>query len=969
MVGRTSEVARLNEALRRAATGEGAFWVVSGPVGIGKSRLIWEVAAEAKKQGFEVLSGECSRSPRTSCEVLERAFRSREVSEGERPVRGQGHSPMLLVEEPRGNQVWEIFRDLASARKSLVISRETPSALKERWKSAGKNVSVLHLSRKEGRDAVSPTSLDALGERVDGFLHSNTNAAVLISDVDYLIVQNTFLSVLRLLQFLRESADSAGGQILLSFNPKGLDPRESALIEGEGEVLDRKMSDGSPSSLATTPHSSQTRNLAYLERLEQLCRAKPILLLLEDLGWADPETPAAISFIVRNSRHLPILILGAIRTSEWGGEVSGNAGLNDVLDDLARQGLLSRLTLRPHSPEEIRTIAENHLTALETAPGPASSILSEVPLEPSSGNPLVALEILRMLLRKRLLRVEEGQWRVVAKKSARASGSSGERILLHQGLRHLVLGILEDLDSNGRELLETAAVLGSIFPLEPLAAILDSPLDEVRTQVQNIGVTHQFFQEFSPGSDLWSFAHPYFHEVIFDNIPPERAASIAGDLAEWFRWNRPQELSEIGHLFLQARDGGRGIPWMLRAAERAVSQADAFSALLLARGIVDLMGSRYPSREKVFDSLLVLAEAMTAMREHRYAESLLTHLLQSRPPATIAWRTRRALIDALLSQRRLSEAKDVLSHLANELVRENDPEAKKVLLTCEVLRAELEMLIGDAETSAMTTAAALKQLEEADTDLELWLARALEHQGWNLLGKGNLAKADLAFARGRELAHKHHSSIYSLYHSSGLGRVETLKGNGSEALRAYAEAEESARSMGDLLGAAEHQRLGAEVLYLSGRLGEAEEDAMQALQVFEKFDSLDAAGKCLYVLGRINIDRRRWEDARVNLSLAINRFSLSGETGGLDEARLYLALVLGEMGNPKGALDDIGPLPTSGAHRHLVLSRLRELLGESDEAMAEAKSLQESAETLGLLERQKVQDFLRGLSERAHSNS
>ena len=60
LVGRTTEFGRLTRLLDLAAAGEPVVALVSGDAGMGKTRLVAEVAAAAARQGFMVLSGRCA---------------------------------------------------------------------------------------------------------------------------------------------------------------------------------------------------------------------------------------------------------------------------------------------------------------------------------------------------------------------------------------------------------------------------------------------------------------------------------------------------------------------------------------------------------------------------------------------------------------------------------------------------------------------------------------------------------------------------------------------------------------------------------------------------------------------------------------------------------------------------------------------------------------------------------------------
>jgi len=60
LVGRDAELARLRNLLDEAAQGRAVAALVSGDAGVGKSRLVAEVAALAAQRGFCVLTGQCA---------------------------------------------------------------------------------------------------------------------------------------------------------------------------------------------------------------------------------------------------------------------------------------------------------------------------------------------------------------------------------------------------------------------------------------------------------------------------------------------------------------------------------------------------------------------------------------------------------------------------------------------------------------------------------------------------------------------------------------------------------------------------------------------------------------------------------------------------------------------------------------------------------------------------------------------
>ena len=79
LIGRAEELERLERALRRAHSGSGSTVLVAGDAGIGKTRLVSELAAHARVAGFEALVGRCLDLSARSCPTSRSSRRSRSV--------------------------------------------------------------------------------------------------------------------------------------------------------------------------------------------------------------------------------------------------------------------------------------------------------------------------------------------------------------------------------------------------------------------------------------------------------------------------------------------------------------------------------------------------------------------------------------------------------------------------------------------------------------------------------------------------------------------------------------------------------------------------------------------------------------------------------------------------------------------------------------------------------------------------
>ena len=254
LVDRETERKALSQILLEAQQGKGSTWLIDGPGGIGKTRLAQWVRDEAERRGFLTRSGHCLKEVNNAFFPWLQIFRGSASLPANRLLSGTKFPPGVhIFEEERPERIWvRLLETSIVVPDAMVISREKAGAVRQRLPSLPSTVRMLCFSRVEGTDLISPVQLDVLGETLSSWLREHPGGMVGLVGLEYLVTQNTFLPVLRLVQFLREIADETGGRILLSFRPDTLEDRERSLLEAEGEV--ERVS--RPNTAATTESSN-----------------------------------------------------------------------------------------------------------------------------------------------------------------------------------------------------------------------------------------------------------------------------------------------------------------------------------------------------------------------------------------------------------------------------------------------------------------------------------------------------------------------------------------------------------------------------------------------------------------------------------------------------------------------------------------------------------------------------------------
>ncbi len=178
------------------------------------------------------------------------AIRAQSVSRG---AAGDEAPPLLkgsssyLVREATPEEAYRLLLIAQKAgKKGMVITRLFPQKVRERFGLS--DLPILWLSNVGKEDTIRPKDLEKLSMAAEQFL-SRENGVVLLDAVEYLVTNNNFLTVLRLVQSIRDQVAVNNGVLLLSVNPSTLDAHQMTLLEREVDrVIEASMGPATPSA-------------------------------------------------------------------------------------------------------------------------------------------------------------------------------------------------------------------------------------------------------------------------------------------------------------------------------------------------------------------------------------------------------------------------------------------------------------------------------------------------------------------------------------------------------------------------------------------------------------------------------------------------------------------------------------------------------------------------------------------------
>jgi len=359
------------------------------------------------------------------------------------------------------------------------------------------------------------------------------------------------------------------------------DPRRASI----GELLVGDQPGDAPTSGADLRYRVVDE---VVDLVETECSPAPLLLVLEDVHWADTSTLLAVRSMARELVHLPLLLAISMRPSPRSGE------LKQLLDDLLEVGA-RLISLDPLSSPEIDALVR---AELGVPPGPELAAI----VAKAGGNPLWAVEILRSLSTEGRLQRESEVAEVIGPE-------------LPDSLRELVLRRLRDLPQETLDLLQVVAVLGDAVTIGDLATVTR------RSAVDLVPALGGAFRSRLLGeeADTVVFRHQLVHDAIYQSMPqPVRSAlhrDAAGALAD-----AGADLSQVAsHLVLGAGPGDLdAVRWLRDAARDATRRAPA-EAVELLRCAERLLPDSHPDVDLVAAEIveaLLLAGNVAEAAEH-----------------------------------------------------------------------------------------------------------------------------------------------------------------------------------------------------------------------------------------------------------------------------------------------------------------------------------------------------------------
>ncbi len=274
---------------------------------------------------------------------------------------------------------------------------------------------------------------------------------------------------------------------------------------------------GLPLSKATDSDSGRYLFFAaVVGLLSMAAEIQPMVVVLDDLQWADAGSLLLLRHIAASEMSTKVLVIGTYRDTE----IMRSAPLVETLGALRRLDVVTRIDLSGLDDDGVISLMEaaaGH-TLDETAVGLAHSLYSE-----TDGNPFFVTEVLRHLSETGAIYQDStGHW---------VAEADFDEVSLPDSVREVIGARVVRLGTEAGHILSLAAVIGRDFDLELLSRVTRASEDSVLDTL-DAAASVALVRELAEAPGRYTFAHALIQHTLYENLGPTRRARAHREVAE-----------------------------------------------------------------------------------------------------------------------------------------------------------------------------------------------------------------------------------------------------------------------------------------------------------------------------------------------------------------------------------------------------------------------------------------------------
>jgi predicted ATPase len=277
-------------------------------------------------------------------------------------------------------------------------------------------------------------------------------------------------------------------------------PGAADIAEAVGEIH-RKLPHLEPPPALEPEHARFRLFDSITTFLKSAAQSQPLMLVLDDLHWADKPSLLLLEFLARQLATSRLLVVGCYRDAE----LSRQHPLSDTLAQLSRLPVFQRVLLRGMGREDTSHFIET-IAGVQPPQRLVESIYAH-----TEGNPFFMKEMTRLVSERGDLTAEIG-------------GPEGIRV--PEGVREVIGQRLNRLSEQCNQTLTVASVIGKQFEFQLLKKLNDELTEEQLLEVIDEAIDAHLIEAGSGGKELYQFSHTLVQQALSEELSTSRRVRL-----------------------------------------------------------------------------------------------------------------------------------------------------------------------------------------------------------------------------------------------------------------------------------------------------------------------------------------------------------------------------------------------------------------------------------------------------------
>jgi len=306
---------------------------------------------------------------------------------------------------------------------------------------------------------------------------------------------------------------------------------------------------------------------------------KPLIIIIEDLHWADLSSVEMLESLYRLAENHRLLFINVFRP---GYEETSDRILSTIKDRYMHDH--EEIYIEPLSEQQSEILTHN-LLRIKALPPKFSALLCER----TEGNPFFIEEVVRSLIDEAIVIFENGEFKVSRKI---------ENVMIPGTINEVLMARIDKLDENTRNLLKIASVIGRYFFYKILADVA-AEIDEIYEKLTYLKEVQLVLDRQRMAEVEYIFKHALVQQVVYDTLPDKQKKQLHGRIAQAiervFQDRLPEFYGTLAFHYSIAEELDRAEKYLILAGEKALKTSASSEAIHYYKQALAIYRKKYGS--------------------------------------------------------------------------------------------------------------------------------------------------------------------------------------------------------------------------------------------------------------------------------------------------------------------------------------------------------------------------------------